>query len=360
MATTIEDATPDLRPAALAAGVATVAHARRSERARAVAVAITVAAVGFGVFCVSLSVGDFPVPVVDVVPAVFGYGDASTHFIVHTLRLPRALTGLLVGASFGFSGAVFQALTRNPLASPDIIGINAGAAAGAVLVIVVIAGSATAVATGALVGGLATAAAIYALAYKRGLSSYRLVLVGIGIGAALTAVTEYLLTRAEIHDAQRAAVWLTGSLNGRGWDHVRPLTVVAVVLFPAVVILGRRLRVLQLGDDTATGLGLTVERSRGALVLVAVILAAVATASAGPIVFVAFMAPAIARRLTRAPGLSLIPSALCGAVLVIAADLVGRRILAPRELPVGIITGVIGGPYLLWLLARANKVGAGG
>jgi iron complex transport system permease protein len=346
-------------PAADAAR-ATIRRARRRRWSRHAVVSGVTAAVGCAVFCLSVSVGDFPIPLSDVVPALFGYGDADAYFIVHTLRLPRALTGALVGVSFGVSGAIFQTLARNPLASPDIIGINAGAAAGAVLVIVVARGTATAVAVGALVGGLAAALAIYVLAYRRGVSSYRLVLIGIGIGAVLTAVTEYLLTRADIYDAQRAAIWLTGSLNGRSWDQVRPLALVTAVLVPLAVVLARQLGALRLGDDTARGLGVGVESSRALIMLVAVVLAAVATASAGPIVFVAFIAPAVARRLTRSPGPVLVPAALCGAVLVIAADLVGRQILAPRDLPVGIITGVIGGPYLLWLLARANKVGTSG
>jgi iron complex transport system permease protein len=349
-----------LAPATVKEAAAAVRHGRRTRQARATSVGIVVALVGFAVFCISISVGDFPIPLVEVVPAVFGFGDSDAHFIVHTLRLPRALTAILVGAGFGMSGAIFQTMARNPLASPDIIGITAGASAGAVFVILVANGSTAAIATGALVGSLATAVAIYVLAYRRGVSSYRLVLVGIGLAAVLTAVTQYLLTRARVFEAQRAAVWLTGSLNGRSWDHVRPLTIAMAVLVPLALLLARPLTALQLGDDTARGLGVGLNRSRAAIVLVAVGLAAVATASAGPIVFVALIAAPIARRLTRAPGVTLVPAALCGAVLVLAADLIGRRILAPQELPVGVITGIIGGPYLLWLLARANKVGTGG
>jgi iron complex transport system permease protein len=215
------------------------------------------------------------------------------------------------------------------------------------------------VSAGALVGALVAAASIYTLAYRRGLSPYRLVLVGIGVAAALNALTSYLLTRADIVDAQRAAVWLTGSLNGRSWDHVRPLAVALVVLCPMVLWLAGPLRALQLGDDTAKGIGVRVERSRIALVMVAVTLAAVATAAAGPITFIAFVAPPIARRLVNAP-LNLVSSALIGALLLLLSDLVARRAFAPIELPVGVVTGVIGGPYLLWLLARANKMGRGG
>jgi iron complex transport system permease protein len=336
-----------------------VRRSRTTGRARAISVSVVLAVLTFFVFCIAISVGDFPIPLSEVIPAVFGHGSQSSDFIIHRLRLPRALTAVLVGASFGFSGAIFQSLARNPLASPDIIGITQGASTSAVFMIVVIGASGTLVSIGALVGSLVTAAMIYGLAYKRGVSSYRLVLVGVGIASALVAITSYLLTRAEIFDAQRAYVWLTGSLNGRGWEHVRPVAVAALVLFPAVIALARPLRALQLGDDTAKGLGITVERTKAALILVAVALVAVATAAAGPVAFVAFVAAPIARRLVSAP-VTLVPAAMMGALLLLVSDLAARRVFAPTELPVGVVTGIIGAPYLVWLLARANKIGKGG
>lgn len=313
-----------------------------------------------GAGALSLSVGDFPIPVADVVPAVFGRGDADAFFIVNTLRLPRLLTGVLVGAAFGVSGAVFQSLARNPLASPDIIGVNAGAAAAAVLVIVAFRGNSTEISVGALVGALATAAAIYLLAYRRGVTGYRLVLVGIGVTAMWSSVTSYLLTRAEIFQAQQATLWLTGSLNGRGWDHVRPVFIALVVLLPLTLSLGRQLRALQLGDDAARGLGTRVETARLGLIVSGVGLAAVATASTGPVAFVALVSPQIARRLVGGGTAALGSAALVGGALMVAADLVARRLFAPTELPVGVITAVIGAPYLLWLLSRANRIGRGG
>ncbi|MGQ0615968.1 MAG: FecCD family ABC transporter permease [Acidimicrobiia bacterium] len=327
---------------------------------RAVSVSLALAAVIAVAAAVSVSVGDFPIPIGDVVSSILGFGNPDSDFIVRTLRLPRALTGILVGAAFGLSGAVFQSLARNPLASPDVIGITAGASAAAVATIVWVSGGATTVSLAAFAGALATAAAIYLLAYTRGVAGYRLVLVGIGVGAVLAAVTSYVLTRAEINDAQRATVWLTGSLNGRGWEHVRPVGTAIAVLLPVALALGRQLRLLQLGDDTAKGLGVRVERSRAALVVAGVGLAAVATASAGPVAFVALVAPQIARRLTRSSGPDLVVSALAGAALVVLADLLARRAFAPTELPVGVVTGVVGAPYLLWLLARANRIGSGG
>jgi iron complex transport system permease protein len=294
------------------------------------------------------------------VPAIFGHGNPDSDFIIRTLRLPRALAAVLVGAAFGMSGSIFQLMARNPLASPDIIGITSGASASAVFMIVVLHASTAAVSAGALVGSLLTATAIYFLAYKRGVSSYRLILVGIGVAAVLNAVTSYLLTRAEIFDAQRATVWLTGSLNGRGWDQIRPLWWSMLVLCPALAVLVRPLRGLQLGDDTAKGLGVGVERSKAGLVLVGVALCAVATSTAGPVAFVAFLAGPIARRLTGGSQLAILPAALVGALLLLAADLLARRAFSPTELPVGVVTGILGAPYLLWLLARANKIGSGG
>lgn len=339
--------------------LAIVAKARDAGRVRGAAVGL-VLAIGIALsFALSVSVGDFPIPLAEVVPAIFGFGNPDAHFIVQTLRLPRALTGLLVGGAFGLSGAIFQSLARNPLASPDIIGITAGASTAAVFIIVVLGGGGLLVSLGSFGGALVTAAAIYFLAYRRGITAYRLVLVGIGVGAVLTSLTSYLLTRAQIWDAQRATVWLTGSLNGRGWEHVQPVGLAMLLLLPLALVLARPLKALQLGDDTAKGLGVGVERYRRYLIVAGVALAAVATASAGPVAFVAFVAPPIARRLTRS-SLTLIPAALVGGLLLLVSDLVARRAFAPTELPVGIITGIVGAPYLLWLLARANRVGRGG
>jgi len=327
---------------------------------RSVAVALAALAAALAVFAWSLTLGDFPLPLADVVASLVGRGDEGTDFIVHTLRLPRGLVGLLVGGAFGLSGAIFQRLARNPLASPDIIGVNAGAAASAVLVIVVLDGSSAQVTWAALAGATGTATATYVLSYKRGVTGYRLVLVGIGATAMLTSATSYLMTRAEIYDAQRAMVWLTGSLNGRGWDHVRPLVFALATLAPVALLLARHLRTLDMGDDAAAGLGTRVEPVRSGLLLTGVALAAVAVASAGPITFVALVSPQIARRLVGGGSAALLPSAALGALLLVASDLIARRIFAPTELPVGIATAVLGAPYLLALLARANRIGSAG
>jgi len=256
-----------LRPSATDPAVlGRVGRTRTTGRARAVVVSVALVLGCLVTFAVSLSVGDFAIPLRDVVSVLVGRGTPDADFIVGTLRLPRAVTAVGVGVAFGLSGAIFQNLARNPLASPDIIGVTAGASTAAVLVVVV--GSALGFSTGALplpvaafVCGLISTTAVYLLAYRNGLSAYRLVLVGIGIAAMLTSTTSFLLARAEISDVQRALVWLTGSLNGRGWDQVVPLAVSLAVLVPVVLLLARPLRALQLGDDTARGLGVPVART---------------------------------------------------------------------------------------------------
>lgn len=315
-------------------------------------------ALALGLLALSLSIGDFPIALAEVVPAVFGYGSEDADFIVRTLRLPRALTGVLVGAAFGLSGAVFQRITSNVLASPDIIGITAGASAGAVFLIIVAGASSVVVTFGALAGGLLTATAIYLLAWRNGITGYRLVLIGIGFTAALGSVVQFLLTRAEIDDATRATVWLTGSLNGRGWDHVVPVALALALLVPLTLSQGRGLRALQLGDDAARGLGVRADLTRTVLIVGAVLLAAVATASAGPIAFVALAAPPIAKRLAATGGVALVPAMLTGACIVMAADLVAQHLLG--GLPVGVATALVGAPYLLFLLSRANRIGSDG
>ncbi|MEV0282883.1 MULTISPECIES: iron chelate uptake ABC transporter family permease subunit [unclassified Kribbella] len=343
-----------------AEAVQVIARARAVRQARSFTVIVVLAVLVFAVFCVSLSLGDFKIPVVDVVKTLFGGGDRATEFIVNRLRLPRALTGLMVGAALGMSGAIFQSIARNPLASPDIIGVTYGASAFAVFAIVTLGLTGVAVSAFAIVGAVLTAFIMYVLAWRQGVSSYRLILIGIGIGAIATSITSYLLTKARVEIAQQALIWLTGSLNGRDWSNVRSMGITLAVLTPLMMFLVHQLRILQLGDETAYGLGLRVELSRLGLIVIGVLLAAVATAAAGPIGFVAFVAPPIARRLTRSPGPAMIASALLGALVVSVSDLIAQHAFGDTQLPVGVVTGVVGAPYLMFLLARSNRVGSGG
>ncbi|MEU7032002.1 iron chelate uptake ABC transporter family permease subunit [Streptomyces sp. NPDC046275] len=301
--------------------------------------------------------GDFPVAPGDVVSTLLGGGTEVQKIAVLDLRLPRVLVALFVGAALGIGGAVFQSVSRNPLGSPDVIGFGQGSTVGALVVIVLFQGSATAAAGGAIVGGLVTGAVIYLLAWKRGVHGYRLVLVGIGAAAMLTALIHYLLTKAQLVDATRAMVWMTGSLEGRDMTQFWPLFGVSCVLLPLVLGHGRALRMLEMGDDAAYALGVKVERTRIVLMASAVLLVAVATAAAGPIVFVSLSAPQLARRLTRSPGPNLAASALMGTTLLLVADWTATNAFGERQLPVGVVTGVLGGCYLLWLLVSERKAG---
>ncbi|MFC9930968.1 FecCD family ABC transporter permease [Streptomyces sp. NPDC127190] len=324
-------------------------------RALTVVVLLLVAAGAAGVALIGT--GDAQIPAGDVLRTLAGNGTAYQDFIVNELRLPRVLVGLLVGASLGLGGALFQAVSRNPLGSPDVLGLSQGSTAGALVVIVLMSGSATEVTLGALAGGLVTGLAIYLLAWKRGVHGYRLVLVGIGVSAIVTAVNGYLLTKADLMDAARAIVWMTGSLAGRDWTQVWPLLALCAVLLPLVLAHARGLRMMEMGDDVSSALGVRVQRVRMVLLVCAVLLTAAATAAAGPVSFVALTAPQLARRLTRSPGPNLVPSLCMGGALLVGADWASQLAFGADQLPVGVVTGVVGGAYLLWLLVTERRAG---
>ncbi|OLT13269.1 iron ABC transporter [Pseudonocardia sp. CNS-139] len=312
---------------------------------------------------VNVGRGEFPISIPEVLAVLLGGGDPGQQFIVLDLRLPRSLTGALVGAALGAAGAITQSIARNPLASPDMIGLTTGASAAAVFVIVLgggfgVLGGVLATAglpVAALIGGLATAAVIYGLAWRKGVQGFRLVLVGIGLQAMLLAVVHWLLVVAEVFEAARAYVWLNGSLNARGWEHVVPVGLALALLVPAALLLAHVLGALQYGDDTARGLGVPVDRARTALLVVAVGLASVATASAGPIAFVALVAPQIAQRLVGGARPPIGMSLVVGATLTVTSDVIARTAFGGTELPVGIVTAVLGAPYLLYLIARYGR-----
>jgi iron complex transport system permease protein len=318
---------------------------------RSVVVYAALAAVTSVVAVLSIGTGDFPLSAGEVLATLAGRGDPASEFIVETLRMPRVLTALLVGGAFGIAGAIFQSVSRNPLGSPDVIGFTAGSVTGATLVILLVDGTTLQVALGAVAGGLVTAVVVYLLALRGGMQGYRLVLVGIGIAAGLQAVNAALIARATREDAFEAAHWMIGSVNGRGWEHVWPVAAALAVLVPAALALARPMALLEMGDDAARALGVHAERSRLALVFVGVALTAVATASTGPVAFVALSAPQIARRLTRSAEPGLVAAGVMGALLLAASDLAAQRLLSV-DLPVGIVTAGLGGAYLGWLLTR--------
>ena len=343
----------------MSAGVVTTTRRRETARARVVAVVLFVLVIAL--FALTLSYGSFQISLPDVVRSLFGQPTpAGVDYVMHDLRLPRASVAALAGLAFGLAGAIFQQLLRNPLASPDVIGVSQGATTAGILTSLVFGLDGGIVAAAGLTGALLTALTIYALSWRKGVGGYRFILVGIGIGTVLTSITSFILTRSDVKIAAEAMIWLTGSVNGRTWDQIVPLAVAVLILVPLAMILGRTLTGMQLGDDLAKAFGVHVQRSRFALLIVAVCLTGMATAAAGPIAFVAFMSGPIAARLVGGGRPVLIQAALVGATLVLVSDFIGTHLLGSRQFPVGVVTGVIGAPYLLWLLATANRSGRGG
>lgn len=324
-----------------------------------VVLAVSVAAGLLALICVlALSLGDRPTAPGDLLPALTGRGDENVVYAVREVRLPRLVLGVVVGVAFGVAGGISQGVLRNPLASPDVLGVTAGASVGAVGVIAVGAlGGPVGIVplpVAALVGGFAAAALIALIGSDGSLRGRRILLVGIAISTALTGVTQYLLTRMDVSDAQRSAAWLTGSLNARGWEETVPAAIGVVVLIPVVLALGHASRALIFGRDLSTGWGV-----RGGLVTVtllacAVSLAALATSAAGPVAFVALVAGQVARRTARVADIPPLLSGLMGALIVVIADTLARTVL-PVQLPVGVLTAVVGAPYLLYLLQRKRR-----
>ncbi|WP_411558438.1 FecCD family ABC transporter permease [Plantibacter sp. MPB07] len=333
-----------------------VVGGRRGRRRRRVAVMTTLAALIVAVFLISLMVGNTFYPPSDVVRVVLGQDVPGASFTVGRLRLPRAVLAVIAGASFGLAGVTFQTMLRNPLASPDIIGISAGSSAAAAFAIVTLSLGATEVSVFAIVVGLAVAVLVYVLAYRGGVAGTRLILIGIGVAAMLDSVTTYILSRAAQWDLQEATRWLTGSLNGTSWSQVGPVVVALLMLGPVLLAQSRSLAATRLGDDTAAALGVRVDRTRLIVIVAAVGLIAFATAASGPIAFVAFLSGPIASRIVGRGGSMLMPAALVGALLVLVADLTGQYLLGARY-PVGVVTGVLGAPFLIWLIIRTNRAG---
>ncbi|MEU4394459.1 iron ABC transporter permease [Kribbella sp. NPDC023855] len=337
---------------------------------RTVVLTATFALLAVALALVSLSVGTTKLPLADVVQSLLGGGDGGTRLIVLELRLPRVATGLLVGIAFAVSGALLQTLARNALASPDIVGVNSGASAAAVAVIVLagtgggnISGFAAQVGIplAAIIGGLLATAVVGALSIQRGvIDAGRIVLIGVGVAAAANSLVAWLLVIGDVTDAGRAAAWLAGSLNARTWSDATPVGIAVLLLLPVAMMFNRDLDALVLGDDVASSLGVRVSRVRIALLVIATVLAAMATSGAGPIAFIALVAPQIAQRLAKTERPPLLTTAMLGALFVTAADLVARNGLevlrvGPYELPVGVVTAAAGAPYLLYLIGRQQK-----
>ncbi len=344
---------PPRPPRADPDAVARVRRARRRPVRRARLVVAGLAALLVAAFLVRVSLGDYVVTIPDAVRIVTGADIPGASYVLMESKLPRALLGVLVGGALGLAGAVFQTTLRNPLASPDVIGVGAGASAAAVWAVVVLDQRGAGLAVAAVLGALATALLVRWQA--GGGAGARLVLVGVGVSAALVSVVQYLFTRADEWDSQLVLRWLTGSLNGVDWPTIRLLALLLLVLVPVVALLARAARAAELGPEVAAGLGVTA-RHADLLLLVAVLLVGVAVAAAGPVAFVSFLAGPIARALNGGR-VSLVGAALVGAVVVVGADHVAAYALTGVNLPVGVVTGAVGAPVLLWLLAtgRASR-----
>ncbi|MFF9028742.1 FecCD family ABC transporter permease [Streptomyces iakyrus] len=324
-----------------------------------VGVSLLLAAAAFLVFCVSIGVGDFPIGLPQVIRTLLGRGEQVDEFVIMDLRIPRALAGLVVGIALGVSGAITQSIARNPLASPDVLGITTGASAVAVFLVTVSGGAAAAVtetvglSAAALAGGLGTGLLVYFLAWRRGIDGFRLILIGISVSAVMEAITTWLLVTADIRDVAQAQAWLVGSLDDRSWGEVEVALWGTLVLLVVVAAVAFQFKPMHFGDEVAAGLGVRYAAVRAVLLLCAVLLAGVAVSAAGPVPFVALVAPQVAMRLARCPTPPMLASGLVGALLLIGSDLVARAVL-PVSLPVGVVTAAIGGPFLVYLLVRAN------
>lgn len=305
----------------------------------------------------ALTTGKFPIEFSTLIDIVVGQSEGGIkEKIVMDIRLPRLLTAMGVGAALGISGAIFQSISRNVLGSPDVIGFTTGAATGALLQIIIFNGTVVDIAISTLIGGMATALIVYLLSLKNGvMSGYTMILIGIGVGAILHAFNSLLLVKGNIDNAIMANLWLAGSLNARTWQHVYPTFIGLLLLVPLIVFYAKSLTLMEMGDDMAQQLGVNVGRVRWVMIFSAVLLASLATASAGPIAFVALAAPQLVIRLSHSGKLPIVGSALMGALLLLSADVLSQSLPIDVTMPVGLMTGVIGGLYLLWLLTKKQR-----
>jgi iron complex transport system permease protein len=306
------------------------------------------------VFIFSVGMGEISIHPLDVAKSLIGMGLPEHALVIQTFRLPRTLVSVLVGACFGVSGAILQGMVRNPLASPDLIGITGGASVAAIAFITLFPeASINWLPLAAILGATIATVIIYTLAWKKGVSALRLVLIGVGIQSCTAALTTLLLVMSPVYLTNKAMVWLTGSVYGTNWNDVSSLLPWTILFIGLAILSARHLNIQQLGDDIARGVGQRVEQQRFLLLSICVALAGAAVAIGGAIGFVALLAPQIARKLVGPSFGGLLPvAALTGSLIVVAADLVARTAFSPLDLPVGIFTSVIGAPFFMYLLYK--------
>ncbi|AGX06972.1 MULTISPECIES: iron chelate uptake ABC transporter family permease subunit [Bacillus] len=329
---------------------------RLKRRRRFVLVTSLLAMIAFSLCGTMLMLGNTIYPVSDVISVLMGEKVKGASFAVGTIRFPRMIAGVFTGFAFGAAGHVFQTMLRNPLANPNVIGITAGSSAAAVFCITVLHASDTFVSIASIIGGLTAVAVIFLLSKGSSFSIGRLILIGIGIQAMLDAAVSYLLLIGQQNDLPAAMRWLTGSLNGAKMEDLYPLMITVLIFAPIIMMLGKRLDMLELGEQAATSLGVDTNKTRLMLIISSVLIIALATAATGPIAFIAFLSGPIAKRLVGVGFSSIVPAGLVGIILVLAGDLIGQFAFDARY-PVGVITGIIGAPYLIYLLIRMNRKG---
>lgn len=329
---------------------------RRQRHRRWILVTGSLAALAFILCCAMLLLGNTIYPVIDVIRVLSGEELQGASFAINTIRLPRMLAGLFAGFAFGIAGNTFQTMLRNPLANPNVIGITSGSSAAAVFCIVILHTSGAVVSIASVIAGLATVILIYILSRGKSFSIGRLILIGIGIQAMLSALISYLLLIGAEQDLPAAFRWLSGSLNGSQMHELPPLILSVFIFTPIIIVLGKHLSILELGEQSATSLGVNTDKTRIVLIFSSVCMISLATATTGPIAFVSFLSGPIAKRLVGVGFSSAIPAGLVGVNLVLAADLIGQFAFVARY-PVGVITGILGAPYLIFLLIRMNRRG---
>lgn len=324
-------------------------------RRRAILVTALVFALALAAGAWSMVIGSARIGAPEVLQALAGQASAGVERVVIGWRLPRVLFTLLGGAALAIAGAIFQSQTRNPLGSPDIIGFTVGAYTAVLVASILGLSGIWQTPLAAIVGGLATGVAVYLLAWRGGVSGLRIILVGIGVSLFLSSINTYLLRTMRLEEAMSAAVWGAGSVNDVGWWHVLPLALVLALTLPVILVFARDMRLMEMGDDTAAGLGVNLEKTRLIQFTAAIALVAVVTAGAGPIAFVALVAPQLALRLVRGSSVSIVPSAAVGALLLTASDLIARAPFMPASVPVGVVTLCLGGTYFVYLLLNLGR-----
>lgn len=292
----------------------------------------------------------------DIWQLIIGEADRYQSIVVWQWRASRLFAALVIGAGLGVSGAVFQSLVRNPLGSPDITGFNVGAFTGVLISIALFGNLYWMSVLGAILGGLFSAVLVYIFAYRDGHSGFRLIIVGIAISATLTAFNQWLSLTVSLETAMTAALWSAGTLNGMTWSRIMPAAVLICIFMVCAFLMNTRMKLLEMGDDTAAALGISVNKSRLTLMFVGVALTAVATAVTGPIAFISLAAPQIARRLENNANVSLGSSAIVGALLLLCADFIAQHGWEGSTLPVGLVTISLGGIYLVYLITREGKL----